>query len=268
MPRISQLNRLPTDEKIALYKKLVPPSLFRIFRINPESLHAPDGFCVVKITAPNDAMEAIIEARLRPDDTEAVYYMEVSDSQDLAQLQWDYIQVIDPAAPRFETHVDALGRSKWLNWTSRNIPEEIKAMEAGLAPGQIARGLNLLGEIDDCLEQFCTAAGLKSISLEALYYHTAILFERRGYRYFKGFKMMQRINELFQPGATLSRLLNVSNPFRQPGFERTVRGRSWAIHDGILDEIEDDIIEMWEPPKMYRMVGQRHDVNTFPNALY
>ncbi len=112
------------------------------------------------------------------------------------------------------------------------------------------------------------ACGLKSIYLEALYYHTAIMFERHGYRYFKGFKMMQRINELFQPGKALYNKLDGSTPFRQPGFDKTVRGRSWAIHDGVLDEIEDDIIEFWDPPKMYRMVGQHYDVCTFPNAVY
>lgn len=268
MPRVSQVNLLPVENKIKLYKKLIPPSIFKRFNIDPVTFCTPDGRRVVEITAPEKSMETIVEVKLHPSDIDPIYYIEVSDSKDFVQLQWDFIKVIDPTAPRFATNVDPSGKSRWLNWTCRNIPEEIKALQAGLAPGQIRRGLRLAREIDECLDDFCRACGLKSIYLEALYYHTAIMFERHGYRYFKGFKMMQRINELFQPGKALYNKLDGSTPFRQPGFDKTVRGRSWAIHDGVLDEIEDDIIEFWDPPKMYRMVGQHYDVCTFPNAVY
>lgn len=268
MPRVSQLNRLPAYEKVELYKKLIPPSLFGMFQIDPETLCAPDGRKVVEITAPESAMEVLIELKLKPTDPDPVYYIEFSDSRDMVQLMWDFIKVIDPTAPRFATNVDPRGKSRWLNWTTRNIPEELKALEAGLAPGQIRRGLRLTEEINRGIDEFCMAAGLKSVFLEALYYHTAILFERHGYRYFKGFKMMQRINDLFQPGGSLYLKLDGSSPFRQPGFDQTARGRSWAIHDGVLDELMDDIIETWEPPKMYRMVGQAYDVNTILGAKY
>jgi len=239
-----------------------------MFRIDPETLRTPDGTKVIEITAPDKALEVIIEVRLGPKDPDPVYYIEFSDSKDTVELMWDFIKVIDPSAPRFATDVDPRGRSRWLNWTTRNIPEELKALEAGLAPGQIRRGLRLMREINRRIDDFCAATGLKSVFLEALYYHTALLFERHGYRYFKGFKMMRRINELFQPGGSLYLKLDGSSPFRQPGFDKTSRGRSWAIHDGVLDEVMDDIIDCWEPPKMYRMVGQSYDVNTFPGAMY
>jgi hypothetical protein len=42
-----------------------------------------------------------------------------------------------------------------------------------------------------------------------------------------------------------------------PGLERTVRGRSWAIHDGILDE-------PWDGVRIYKTVGENAGVDTFP----
>lgn len=67
----------------------------------------------------------------------------------------------------------------------------------------------------------------------------------------------------------LSQKLDPANPFRQPGFEKTVRGRSWAIHDGVINEIDDDILdEGWFSPKMYLMVGKPRSACTFPDAVY
>jgi hypothetical protein len=42
-----------------------------------------------------------------------------------------------------------------------------------------------------------------------------------------------------------------------PGMELTVHGRSWAIHDGILDE-------PWDGVSIYKMVGASAGVDTFP----
>ena len=56
-----------------------------------------------------------------------------------------------------------------------------------------------------------------------------------------------------------------STPFRRKGMEKTVRGRSWAIHDGIFLEVFD---EEWESPKMYRMPGKDFKVTTFPDQVY
>ena len=41
-------------------------------------------------------------------------------------------------------------------------------------------------------------------------------------------------------GATyrLHRALDGSTAFRRPGFDRTIRGRSWAVHDGILGALD------------------------------
>ncbi|MCX8011988.1 MAG: hypothetical protein N3A64_02390, partial [Desulfobacterota bacterium] len=141
--------------------------------------------------------------------------------------------------------------------------------QAGLAPGQVRKGLRITGEFLHCLEHFCRILGIKSILLEALFYHNAIVYEKYGFSYFEGFKLMKRINELFQPSNILFKKLDGSTPFRQIGFHRTIRGRSWAIHDGILNGIEDEIIEGgWSSPKMYKMVDKPRQICSFPDGVY
>jgi acetoin utilization protein AcuC len=55
--------------------------------------------------------------------------------------------------------------------------------------------------------------------------------------------------------------LDGSTPFRRPSLALTVRGRAWAIHDGILDE-------PWESPKMYKTVGVHAGVDTFTGEKF
>jgi hypothetical protein len=115
------------------------------------------------------------------------------------------------------------------------------------------------------LEAFVASLELKTVTMGAFFYHNAILWERHGFTYFKGGKMMERIHREFQPGGLLYRKLDDSTPFRKKGMEKTVRGRSWAIYDGIFAETFD---EEWESPKMYKMLGRDFSVNTFPDQIY
>jgi len=69
--------------------------------------------------------------------------------------------------------VDECGRDTLLGARSRNISEEIKAMETGLAPGMVRKGLRLIGEFSISWMGSC-AVGLKTVTTEAFYYHNAI----------------------------------------------------------------------------------------------
>ena len=142
-------------------------------------------------------------------------------------------------------------------------------MEAGLFPGQARKGLGLTREVVSVLQFFSRILDIKSVRLEALFYHNAITYERLGFSYFSRFAQMKRIHELFQPGERLFHKLDHSTPFRKPEFAHTVRGRSWAIHDGILDEIDDDVLEEgWASPVMYQMVAKPRGMITFPDPVY
>jgi hypothetical protein len=138
-------------------------------------------------------------------------------------------------------------------------------MKAGLAPGMVRRGLRLLREFVKCLDTFLDTLGLKSITTNAFFYHNAILWEKYGFTYFRGGKMMESIHKEFQPGGLLYEGLDDSTPFRTKGMEKTIRGRSWAIYDGLYVDAFD---EEWESPIMYKMVGKDFKVNTFPEQIY
>jgi hypothetical protein len=177
--------------------------------------------------------------------------------------------VNDPDSERFNIDVDEQGRDTMWGRASRNLAEEIKALQAGMSPGQVRKGLSMTREVITGLEYFARILDIKTISLEALFYHNAIVYERCGFTYFEGFKRMTRIHQAFQPGGKLFKLLSGATPFRQPGFDKTIRGRSWAIHDGVVSEIDDDVLdEGWYSPKMYLLVGQPRTTTTFPDAVY
>ena len=79
-----------------------------------------------------------------------------------------------------------------------------------------------------------------------------------------GHKLMDDIHKEFQPGGRLHAALDGSTPFRQPDQWRTVRGRAWAVHDGILAAID----AQWNGLRMVKRVGRHAGVNTLPGVDY
>jgi hypothetical protein len=72
---------------------------------------------------------------------------------------------------------------------------------------------------------------------------------------------MESIHYRFSPQGDLFSKLDGSTPFRQPGFEQTIRGRSWAIHDGIMGEPYTGV-------HMYKHVGKQAGITTFPEGSW
>jgi hypothetical protein len=134
-------------------------------------------------------------------------------------------------------------------------------MRAGLAPGQVRRGLRLFREALPLVESLAGEMGKEQISIEALFYHHAILYEHHGFGYLTGRDRLEEIHRGFLPGGDLHRRLDGSTPFRMPEAATTVRGRSWAIHDGILGE-------PWRVPRLYKIVGRAMAMPTFPDFAY
>jgi hypothetical protein len=144
------------------------------------------------------------------------------------------------------------------------VPAEAAAMQAGLAPGQVRRGLRVLAEAVASFDAFVTGLGRDLYLVEPIAYHMAVILERHGFKYQQGRRWMESIHRRFAPGGDLQARLDGSTPFRMPGAERSIRGRSWAIHDGILGEPYTGV-------RMYRRVGAPPGetvVLTFPEGLW
>lgn len=267
MPWIRRISDLSLPEREGLYRILIPPSLYHRFDIDPLTFRRGKDRAV-RFFSPKGDRTCLVEAKL-PDMEAPLYSIQLSDTDDYFQIDWDFLIANDPSSPRFATHLDEEGRDTLFGWASRNRPEEERALEAGLFPGQTSRGLGLTREVIGLLEVFCAMFAIRCIRLEALFYHNAVTYERCGFAYFSGYAQMKRIHELFQPGGSLFEKLDRCTPFRRPEFAQTVRGRSWAIHDGILQEVEDDLLEEgWVSPVMYRMVGKPMAMTTFPDPIY
>ena len=163
-------------------------------------------------------------------------------------------------AERFNIDYDSEGRPTLLGMVGRNLTEEARAMRAGLAPGQVRAGLGVMGHrLLPRLEQMLTDWGKQYIFAQPLAYHNAILLERWGFFYLTGQRFMEELNRRFNDGDLRARL--DGSTFRPADAWMTARGRSWAIHDGILDE-------PWPELHMIRRVGHPNQVNTFPSGSF
>lgn len=262
---IARVNSLPREERNQIYLKLIPFSIFERFQIDPKTLLNPLGERVITGIFPPDENIGCIEVRHRAGDRDCIFSCQVSLEAFMQSLHLDFIIINDPFSERFNIDVDENGRETLWGTRSRNIPEEIRAMESGLAPGMVRKGLRLLGEFLICLDTFLDSLGLKTITISAFFYHNAILWERYGFTYFRGRKAMELIHQEFQGNGLMAQKMDNSTPFRQKGMERTVRGRSWAIHDGVYVETFG---QEWESPMMYKTLGQENRMNTFPDQIY
>ncbi len=257
---IQEINELPREMAEALYLRLVPPALLERLAIDPVTLRGRDGARLVRVTAPADKPWVRVEVRGAEADRDPALLVDVEMSP-LSVPELAFVQINDPAAPRYAIDRDADGLDTLFGTASRNIDEEIRAMRDGLAPGQVRRGLGLLGQVLDSMERFCSLIGKEIYLIDPLFYHSAILYERHGCGYLMGRELMESLHGAFAPGGPLTSRLDGSSPFRPPRAGGTVRGRSWALHDGIAEE-------PWGGVKMYKAAGRHAGVSTFPGALY
>ncbi|MGB7877045.1 MAG: hypothetical protein WBL25_21895, partial [Anaerolineales bacterium] len=191
------------------------------------------------------------------------FYLELADNA-YNGIDLNFLIVNNPTSLRFRTDFDEEGKETLFGTVRRNLVEEEKAMRAGLAPGQIREGLRCSQIVFTHVETFLTMMAHHAFFLEPLTYVSAWIFEKRGFAYSKGHQLMDTIHREFQPGGELHKALDGSTPFRQPDQWGTVRGRAWAIHDGILEAID----RKWDDLKMIKQVGRHAGANTFPGAEY
>jgi len=268
MSWIKKISHYHQFQKEGFYRFLLPPTLYQTFGINPLNLLNAEGKKIVRFFCPEGDNTCLVEIKLQEVE-DPVYSIQVSDSIDQSSIEWDFLFINDPSSKRFNTDQDQDGKDTLFGWAGRNRSEEENAFMAGYYPGQIRKGLGLTGQTIKSMDIFCQILGIKIVRLEALFYHNAITYERFGFGYYEGYKEMIRIHELFQPGGKLYKKMDNSSIFRLSESANTVRGRSWAIHDNILSDIDDDILKgQWISPVMYRLVEKPRGMITFTDPVY
>ncbi len=249
---INAINFLPDAQKSKIYRDLIPKELLERFGI-PRSCVDPQGRDLMQAKCTPGIPSVELSLFHHVDFSDPILYGHLADTAN-GQIHVLLYVMNDPDAPRFDVDKMPDGRPTKFGTLQRNIDAEQAAFAAGLAPGQIRRGLRLLSPAISAFETFIVALGHDLYFVEPLYYHSAAIFERYGFAYQQGRKLMQRIQTGFSPGGDLLKRLDGS-AFRRKGAEDSIRLRSWAIHDGLLGEPFTNVT-------MYKRVGKNAGIST------
>jgi len=260
---LRQINSLPDHAKRRIYRILLPTNLLAQYGIDPITWKGPDGGQHIRIKGEQETGRVDVSVRKSADSPDEILILELADNA-YDGIELNLILINDPDSPRFRVDQDENGRPTLFGTARRNLAEEERAMKAGLAPAQARSSLRASRQVLEHLETFLAALGQRAYFLEPLTYASAWLFERRGFAYVRGHKLMDDIHEQFQPGGKLYQALDGSTPFRQQDQWRTVRGRAWAIQDGILEMLETH----WDGLRMVKQIGRDAGVDTFPGSVY
>ncbi len=249
---IGGINLLAEEEKRKIYCDLIPRELLERFNIPPTFVDSQGRSLIRAKWAPGNP-SAELALFHQADFPDPILYGHLTDTIS-GQIHILLYILNDPDSPRFDVDKMPDGRPTRFGTELRNLEAEKAALEAGLAPGQIRRGLRLLRPAIIAFENFVEELGHDLFFTEPLYYHNAVIFERYGFAYQQGRKLMERIHAGFLPGGDLVKRLDGS-PFRPHEAVNSIRLRSWAIHDGILGEPFTNVT-------MYKRVGKHAGVST------
>lgn len=255
---IGGINLLPEAEKRALYFRYIPASLLEKYNLPP--LPSAAGYNLLQFRFASGSSDVEMRLFHKIDFPDPILYAHLTDTMN-GQIHVLLYILNDPDSPRFDVDKMPDGTPTKFGTLQRNVEAEKNALAVGLAPGQVRHGLRMLGQAIEAFEDFVTALGHDMYYVEPLYYHNAVIFERYGFSYQIGKRIMDSIHAGFQSGGDLMSQLDGSNPFRQPEAANSIRKRSWAIHDGILGEPFTNVT-------MYKRPGKTAGIHTTPNLVW
>jgi hypothetical protein len=255
---ITHINNLSHQEKRDIFIHLIPDEIFGRFNLRPD-LYDNQGRDLININGGCDSQSIEVSIYHEFNFEDPLIYAHLTDTI-YSKIHVLLYIMNDPESPRFDTDRMSDGTKTVFGTQIRNLEAEQAAMEYGLLPGQIRKGLNLLGKAVDSFDGFVQYLGHNIYFVEPLYYHNAITFERYGFNYQSGRRRMEKIHSDFSIEKKYRTQLT-SSPFRKLEAEKSMFYRSWAIHDGILGEPFTYVT-------MYKMIGKKFDINTAPGLSW
>ncbi len=250
---IGGINKLSAHEKREIYRRIIPGEVLERFKLTPY-LTDIQGRSLMKIKAPPGSTSVEMSLYHKHGFRDPIFYGHLTDTMN-GQLHILLYILNDPDATRFDVDITPSGQTTQFGTSQRNLSAERDALAFGLTPGQIRSGLSVFSSATTTFENFVADLGHDMYFAEPLYYHNAIIFERYGFKYQTGKKLMTRIQDEFTHESDISRSLDGCSVFRQPEAKESIRLRSWAIHDGILGESFGNVT-------MYKKVGKSAKINT------
>jgi hypothetical protein len=254
---ISAINKLDQQRKREVYIRFIPGLLLEKFSIPPTFMDE-SGNSLLRLRCDPGTTDVVIELKHEYDAQDPLLFAHLTDTAN-GQIHVLLYVVNDVNSERFDIDRMPDGSKTQFGIFKRNLVAEEAAMLAGLAPGQVRKGLRILKYSIASFEEFVSSLDHDLFFAEPLHYHNAIIFEHYGFAYLKGRRLMERINQGFQKGQEYEALLDSSSPFRSPEMANSIRGRSWAIHDGILGYAFDNVT-------MYKSINRYAGIQTFPKG--
>jgi hypothetical protein len=251
---IAGVNNLSEKERREIFLHLVPQELYDRFSLPPDLID-DRGNNLLFIEGEPGGQSLELRMYHEAGFQDPILYCHMVDTLN-GQIHVLLYIMNDPNSPRYNIDVLPDGTRTKFGTTARNLDEELRAMEAGLLPGQIRSGLNILSQAVSSFEHFIENLGQTIYFNEPLYYHNAIIFERYGFNYQSGKKRMEAIHTRFLEDDTVITKFG-STPFRKPEAQHSIFYRTWAIHDGILGENFNGVT-------MYKVIGKKGSINTAP----
>jgi acetoin utilization protein AcuC len=242
------------------FRILVPVHLLAKYHIDPIRLTDANGRSVAFARKGANDGSYRFELYHESGAPEPIAELELADTQ-FNQIEVVWVALQDPLAHRYDIDIAPGGETTMRGTAGRNVVAEEGAMMAGLAPGQVRRGLRAFKWLAERIETLMLCLNQHEYMAQPLFYHTAILFEQSGFGYVQGQALMEEIHDSFQPGGEFYAKLDESTPFRRAVLSNTIRGRSWAIHDGIMGD-------RWDRVRMVKRLGVHASVCTAPGVIW
>jgi len=209
---IRGINEWGATVTASIYRTLIPDEALLQYNIDPKTLTMSKATNWSNSSAARDKLgggQGLAPGR----SAGPLLYLQLADNNESPIVCLLFV-VNDPTAPRFDVDRDwRTGELTKFGTQSRIIEAEVAAMQAGLAPGQVRRGLKLTRKLMPLFEIFVSRLGHQMFFMEPLAYHNALLFERYGCAYSQGRAKMEWINREFAPGGTLYHRLDGATPF-------------------------------------------------------
>ena len=256
---ISAVNKLDMERKIEIYTRFIPQVILDRFDIPPSFIDA-NGNQLLRLRCEPGTTDVVIDLKHAFNAEDPLLYAHLTDTVN-GQIHVLLYVVNDPTSKRYNIDRMPDGTKTQFGIFKRNLVVEETAMNAGLAPGQVRSGMRILGQSISCFEEFVSSLDHDLFFAEPLHYHNAVIFEKYGFAYLRGRRLMERIHQGFQEDEEYFLKLDGTSPFRSPELADSIRGRSWAIHDGVLGEAFDRVT-------MYKSINRHAGLNTFPNAKW
>ncbi len=254
--RIARVNALPATWRRRIYRLTLPNALLAMHGIDPITLAGMDGQLAVLFDDQAGRQVATITVSV-PECDDPLLSLGLADDPQ-GRLHLTHLVSYRPDAPRY--NIDRTENGVPLEPGVRNQTAETAALAAGLAPGQVRAPTDVHPAVLAQVEMLAAALGHPLFLARPRFYHEAVFLERQGFSYTWGEDWMRQLDQRFRAGELAARL-DGSTPFRQPAAAESIRGRSWAVYDGILEEPWPDL---W----MYKLVGRSAEVDTFPDGVW